>query len=175
MISPRVNLVIACLFSDKSVFENVLEECTHIWGNVDYVSKSFVFDSTDYYASEMGPGLYRCFLSFKVLITPEECLPIKHICTDIEKKFSISTNRTVNLDAGYIDTYKYVLFSYKEGGHKLFIGDGVWADMTLMYKKGTWYPFTWTFPDFKNDRYYRELITIREYYKIKLKEIAKFS
>lgn len=174
MNTTLVNLVITCIFSQNESLASALHECVTMWGGIDYQSKNFAFDMTDYYTPEMGNTLKRVFFSFEKLISPEKCVAIKHECEAIEKALSVASKRTVNLDPGYIDAHKYVLMSYKYGGQKISVGNNVWADMTLLYRKGTWFPFEWTFPDFKDKRYYNELLKIREKYKIKSKGIEKF-
>lgn len=174
MTEVAVNLIITCLFRDENLLQTALQECCLRWGDIDYHSKSFPFDITDYYTPEMGAGLQRVFVSFKKLLHPEEMVLIKHECERIETKVSLEGKRRVNIDPGYIDTNKYVLMSYKFGGQKIYIADSVWADMTLMYKKGRWLSFDWTFPDFKDARYHSELNKIRELYKIKCKNTEKY-
>ena len=43
--------------------------------------------------------------------------------------------------------------------------DGIYADLTLRYEKGNYFPFPWSFPDFKEGHYNKMLLRIRELYK----------
>ncbi len=168
MADEFVKLIITCIYSDSAQMKIARNRLEELWGPIDYMSPVFAFDMTDYYTAEMGAKLHRIFFSFENKISPEYCADLKITCATIETDFlRESGGRSVNLDPGYMDTFKYVLLSFKKGGQKIFLHDGVWADMTLMYRKGKWIPFPWTFPDFTSDRYYSELSKIRELLKIK--------
>ena len=72
--------------------------------------------------------------------------------------------RTVNCDAGYLDHNKVVLASAKEAGQKVYLDKGIYADLAGRYKNGAYRPFEWSFPDFKDGRYDKELLAIRALY-----------
>ncbi len=64
-----------------------------------------------------------------------------------------------------MDYHKIVLASAKFGGQKIYIGKGIYADMTLWYEKGHYKSFPWTFLDFKDGLYEKVFLRIREIYK----------
>jgi hypothetical protein len=92
------------------------------------------------------------------------------VANGIEQEFASRGNRTVNLDPGYLDYYKVVLASAKFGGQKIYMRDGIYADMTLIHFKGKWESFAWGFPDFKSGIYDEVLSTIRNLYKAQAKD-----
>lgn len=139
------------------------------WGDTDFVSEDFPFDETNYYEQEMGPGLRRRFYSFQELISPDLIVEAKLHCNVLEEQFTREGKRVVNLDAGYLDTYKVVLASAKFGGQKIYLRDGIYADMTLTMYKGKWESFVWGFPDFKSRKYDAVLSRIRDLYKEQLR------
>ncbi|MBI4242942.1 MAG: DUF4416 family protein [Planctomycetes bacterium] len=141
----------------KTLLEN-------IHGKIDYSSPAYPFNVTNYYEKEMGTDLSRSFFSFEKLIEPEEIIAIKQKSKSYENQFLTDGKRSVNLDPGYLDFYKIVLPSFKEGGHKLYIKDGIYLDIVLLYDKG-WKPFIWTFPDFSSGRYDTDFDKIRTFYK----------
>ncbi len=166
---PPVKLFLATLHRDVAVLEDAFRMLTDRWGATDFVSPDFPFDVTDYYEKEMGKVLLRRFYSFENLISPEEIVDCKVFCNLVEQRLASEGNRTVNLDPGYLDYYKVVLASTKYGGQKIYLRDGIYADMTLVMFKGKWESFAWGFPDFKSGNYDSVLSAIRNLYKIQAK------
>jgi hypothetical protein len=77
----------------------------------------------------------------------------------------------VNLDAGYMDYDKVVLVSAKYNGQKIYLDQGIWADLTLHYEKGQFNPYPWSFPDFKMGIYNDVFMEIRKKFKLQRKEL----
>lgn len=172
--SPNpVKLIIGLLVTNPTLVDNVCQQFEGRFGPVDFRSDIFPFDVTDYYTAEMGPGLLRVFLSFARLINPAELVAIKLYTTMVENSFLDQGNRRINIDPGYLDYHKLVLASYKYGGFKIYLSDGVYADMTLYYSKGTFHNFNWGFPDFKDGRYNSILLDIRRRYKDRLHRLDR--
>lgn len=169
-VSPAtpVKLFIVTLHRNSEVFDQALNRLKALWGESDFISESFPFDETRYYEQEMGPGLERRFLSFEPLVQPDQIVDVKLQTNRLEKEFADGSSRTINLDPGYLDHYKVVLPSAKFGGQKIYMRDGIYADMTLVMYKGKWESFAWGFPDFKSGRYDRVLSKIRDLYKAQL-------
>lgn len=134
------------------------------WGEIDFMGPDHLFDITHYYDREMGPGLTRRLITFARLISPECIREAKLACNEIEDRLAGESGRSVNLDIGYLDHNKIVLASAKGAGQKIYLGDGIWADLVGRYRAGRYQPFEWTFPDFRDGRYDRELAEIRRRY-----------
>lgn len=167
-----VKLFIAALFSDEERLEQALEECQQAFGPIDYRSDRFLFDVTDYYEPEMGAPIHRQFVSFEELISPGGLANYKVQTNTIEDSLAENNNRKVNLDTGYMDYHKVVLASAKYNGQKIYLDHGIYADPTLYYRKGTFHPYEWSFPDFKSStRYYDSLLEIRQRYKEQLQSL----
>jgi Domain of unknown function (DUF4416) len=168
-----VKLFVVTLHRDVSILEEAIRQFKAEWGETDFESEDFVFDETDYYEPEMGSGLRRRFYSFARLLPPDRIVEAKLHCKRIEDQFLQEGHRQVNLDAGYLDTYKVILASAKFGGQKIYLREGIYADMTLTMYKGKWESFLWGFPDFKSGKYDQALRQIRELYKIQNRQDAK--
>jgi hypothetical protein len=163
-----VKLFVVTLHRNAESLQSATSDLTKLFGPIDWQSEDFPFDVTNYYEKEMGSELLRRFLSFENLIMPDEIAQIKIRTNEVENKYRNENQRQINLDPGYLDTYKVVLASTKFGGQKVYLGNGIYADMTLVMYKGQWEGFAWGFPDFKSRRYDAVLSKIRDLYKKKL-------
>ena len=162
-VSP-VKYFAAVLYKEKSSYEQALRALEEKWGKIDVGGEDHLFDVTDYYEPEMGAPLYRRLVSFQSLFCPSLLPDVKLACNQIEQNLSIEGKRTVNIDAGYLDHNKVLLASAKEAGQKIYIGKGIYADLAGRYKAGRYQPFEWSFPDFRDGRYDRELLKMRAEY-----------
>lgn len=167
---PKVKLIAGILFSDDKFLNKSFELLRSEFGEIDYKSIHFKFDITDYYTSEMGDNILRIFISFKNLITPDLLADVKIQTNEIESELSITGKRTVNIDSGYLDYDKIVLASGKYNGNKIYLKNGIWADLTLHYQKGVYLPYPWSFPDFKKGEYNQVFLKVREIYKKQMKD-----
>lgn len=165
-----VKLFCGALYSHEQLLKKSQTLLTKKYGAIDFQGEQFSFDISEYYRPEMGWPIYRLFWSFERLIIPNEIARIKIECNGIEDQLAVDGNRKVNLDPGYLDYDKIVLASAKYNGQKIYLDYGIYADLTLHYEKGNYYPYPWSFPDFKNGEYNRTFLRIRELYKAQLKK-----
>ncbi len=167
-----VKMIAAILFSDSDLLDQAVSESEQLFDPVDYRSDQFLFDVTDYYEEEMGSPIYRQFVSYTSLGNPGNLADWKIATNQLEDRLAMDGSRRVNIDIGYLDYHKFVLASAKYNGQKIYLGKGIYADPTLYYRKGSFHPYDWSFPDFKaNDRYYDALLAIRQLYKAQLQEM----
>ena len=61
--------------------------------------------------------------------------------------------RPVNLDPGLIEPSKLVLATTKNYSHRIYIGHKMFAEVTLIYEKGDWRHFDYTYPDYRQSCY----------------------
>ena len=169
-VAPTTKLISGVLYTDKSLLQQAKSLMIQNYGEIDFESDVFIFDVSDYYHQEMGSQINRIFWSFEKLINPKDIARIKIECNKIEDQLAIQENRKVNLDPGYLDYDKIVLASAKYNWQKIYLDYGIYADLTLRYKKGNYYPFPWSFPDFKEGHYNNTLLRIREIYKSQKKD-----
>ncbi len=155
---------VAILFRSTEALNAGKRELVKRWGWLDFQGEDHEFDITNYYEPEMGAPLYRRLVSFELLCPPTELVAMKLGCNAIEDALAIEGKRSVNLDAGYLDHNKIVLASAKGRGQKIYLDNGIYADLISFYHDGRYQTFHWTFPDFKDDRYDQELLTIRRIY-----------
>ena len=158
-------LIIGAIYADQQWLLKAKSAMQRLSWEIQHQSQEIPFDQTDYYSTEMGEGLKRCFLSIKDLQSLEFSADWKLKTAEIEKQLSNKGKRRINLDPGYLDLSRVVLLSGKEGSHKIYLRNGVWADLVLLKDKGGYRNFPWTFPDIKTGRYDFFFLHIRAEFK----------
>lgn len=150
-------------------FDNAIRELTKRFGKIDLRMGSIPFAYTDYYKDEMGENLVRDWVTFGRLIEEEDIGKIKILTCKIEKKLSLNGKRTVNIDPGYVNLSRIVLTSTKDYSHRVYIGRGIFAEITLIYKHKNFISLPWTYPDYKDNIEFFEKIRERFYTNLNIK------
>ena len=163
---PRPAKLFASLIaSEDGLLDRCLEDLLVDFGEVDYVSERFPFDFTDYYAAEMGKKLFRRFVTFKDLISIPRLPEIKRSTNLLEERYSTPAGeRRVNIDPGYVCPEHVVLGTTKAYSHRPYLRDGIYADLTLIYRKRSFQPLEWTYPDYRQGEVLRLFNSIRGSY-----------
>lgn len=149
-MQPAVVRITGVLHPDPDWLEWTAAMLSHEWGPVGRRSETFPFDHTDYYNS-ISPALFRTFLSFQGLVGAGGLADWKNFSCSAEKMSGES--RKVNIDPGYVNGSRLVLASTKDHAHRIFLRDGIFAEVTLRYMKRRWVAFDCTFPDFSSGLY----------------------
>ena len=167
-----VKLIASIITSDPELLEAVCLHLENNYGPIDYRSERLAFDYTDYYKAEIGPGLFRHFVTFRDLIDPESLPAIKLFTNDLEATSSRPNGaRRINIDPGYITLHHLILATCKNFAHRPYLRDGVFADLTLLYKGGTFTALAWTFPDYGSPELITLLNSLRARYYEQLKSM----
>lgn len=150
-------LVVGVIFSREEAYVQALPLLEAAFGEIVMESPAMPWEHSRYYESEMGAPLRRKFLFFKTLVQQDMLAPIKVKTVEIEAALSSGGKRTVNLDPGYLTAAKLVLASNKDYSHRIYLGSGVYAEVTLRYSKGkrAYLPLENTYLDFKDTHYKR--------------------
>ncbi len=171
--SPQpVKLIVPMLSAHTKLLEDAREALVARFGPTDLVSAHLPFEYTTYYRAELGASLQRQFLSFERLIDPGELAAIKTYSNMLEEEWRVEERRRVNLDPGYLTPAKLVLASTKDYAHRVYIGEGVYAEVTLAYRGGDFRSWPWTYPDYQSESYLCILRKIREIYMFQLKALS---
>lgn len=136
------------IFNDMVAMPGIEAELTHLLGVIQDRSPLQKFSHSDYYASEMGKDLSRYFLLFTSLAPRDQLAEIKLRTNEIEARFAEGAKRTVNIDPGYVALEHVVLATTKGFTHRIYLGKGIWADLTLIFEKGGYRALEWTYPDY---------------------------
>lgn len=164
-----VKLVISLFLHHKDLFESAAGMLTDRFGPPDLVSSWFGFDFTDYYQPEMGAPLYRRMMAFKILIAPGDLARIKLATNQVEQRYLKNKDRAINIDPGYLAAERFVLASGKNFTHRIYIGRGIYADLTLIYTRGSFQALSWTYPDYRGKDMLTFLERVRRKYLLDVK------
>ena len=153
-----VKLIIGILAADELSLKTAVEAVGKKFGQIDCTSGVWPFDTTDYYEQQAGENILRQFVSITKLIHPGKLAKIKHRTNKLEKKLAekleMDLPRPVNLDPGYIGASKLVLATTKNYSHRMYIGEQMFAEVTLIFAKGGWSPLPYTYPDYRQQKYF---------------------
>ena len=162
-------LVIGFFLKEKNLGIPVVENLIERFGEVDIVSEWMPFDQTTYYEPEMGAPLYRRMMAFETLIQQNQLAEVKLFANEIEKQYADNGKRLVNIDPGYLLLERFVLSTGKNFAHRIYIGKEIYADLTLIFRKGRFELLPWSFPDYAGDRVQTFLMRVRGKYARDLK------
>ena len=168
-----VKLIMPMISGCAELFETVATALTEHFGPIDYRSPRLSFTHTTYYDAEFGLNLERCFLSFETLIDPGRLATIKVLTNMLEQRWAEHGHRRINLDPGYISQSKLILATTKNHSHRVYIGQGIYAEVTLAYRNKDFRPWTWTYPDYRTEAYLEIMRTIREVYISQLRALRE--
>jgi hypothetical protein len=139
------------------------------FGPLAAVSEAFDFTETDYYTSSMGTDLRKQFIAAAHLIDPGSLPTVKLNSNRWEVEYAGSSDhpepRPLNLDPGYLTLAKLVLASTKDHAHRIYLGEGIYAEVTLNFRGHQWRPLEWTYPDYRRSDYQEFFTRCREFLK----------
>jgi len=169
---PEDVKLIASLFSRREgLIDQVISEMQKIFGPTDWISPGLFFDRTRYYAGEMGWPLHRRFIAFQDLMRPEALVEAKLKTNDLEKRHLESGKREINIDPGYVSLERVVLATGKNYTHRIYLSRGIYADLTLVFRKGSFQMLDWTYPDYAAAETIGFFNDLRENYKRQIRGI----
>jgi hypothetical protein len=163
-----VKLFVGMLARQRELFSSAVDALARLYGPIDFHSNPSPWCHTDYYTHEMGKDLLRIFVFFGRPIDPGSLPEVKRITEMLEREHADATSsgyqRRINLDPGYITESKVVLATAKDFPHRVYIGQGVYAEATLHYNKACrgFVPLQHTYPDFRADDVLRWFNDARE-------------
>ncbi|MCK5506172.1 MAG: DUF4416 family protein [Thermodesulfovibrionia bacterium] len=161
-----VKLFVGMLSQDTSLFDELANKLSGIYGNIDFESPVWPWEHTTYYQEEMGAGLKRKFIFFEKLINPGDIAETKLKTVELEKQYlNGHGGRRINLDPGYLDAAKLVLVTTKDFSHRIYLNNGIYGEVTLIYSGKDYQSLPYTFPDYRTEEYHEVFRKVREMYK----------
>lgn len=166
--SPAL-LFLAAFSRHAEALEWARQKACQRWGPVALESPAFEFSETGYYRASMGEGLLKQFFAFEQLIDPERLVEVKLQTNDWEAEYAAlgrhEEPRPLNLDPGYLTLAKLVLASTKDHWHRLYLGRGIYAELTLHFRGGRWRTSEWTYPDYQREDFHAFFTACRDFLK----------
>ena len=129
-------------------------ELTQWYGKIDAESAGIPWNYTEYYQDEMGKGLLRQWVRFESLFAPEHLAKCKLETnmaeTLLARQFQRGVTRPINIDPGYVHKYKVVLATTKDHSHRVYMREGIYAEVTLHWSQNRWTAWPWTYADYQS-------------------------
>ena len=166
--SHRPVLLLAAAFSRYgAALEWAKQTLEAAWGHVALESPRFDHRETNYYEATMGPDLKKAFFAFERLVDPatlaERKLQAIAWEDEYRRRASHSEPRPLNIDPGYLTEAKLVLASTKDRDHRIYLSQGIFAEVTLHFHRGQWASRPWTYPDYQRADYHEFFSRCREF------------
>ena len=144
------------------------------YGPIALAGEPFAFTHTTYYEPTMGPGLTKQLLAFRDLVA-SDCLPAVKLHTnaleaELAATGTFSETRPLNLDPGILTLGKFMLATTKDQAHRIYLRDGIFAEVTLRFEAGAFEPWPWTYADYREPAVRSFLKEAREFYRARLGE-----
>jgi len=161
-----VKFIVGLLAISQEILAEARELVAREFGAVESLSAVWPFNSTKYYGKEMSERLLRQFASLAEPGDPADIVKFKLTCNSAEladaRERGRGQRRAINLDPGYITPAKLVLASTKDYSHRVYLGRGIYAEVTLQYESGSWRSFPWSYPDYRGPSYHEFFSQVRK-------------
>ncbi|HPN73316.1 MAG TPA: DUF4416 family protein [Candidatus Omnitrophota bacterium] len=163
-LGVKVKLFTSVIYKDEDRFAAAETALRDLFGEKEDLEFFSAFDYTDYYYPELGRPLNRKVIVFKDLVSLEGSYKTKVETNELERKFSSCGRRTVNIDPGYLTEAKLALFTTKDYSHRIYSGEGIFAECTLFFRDGIFNVWPWTYPDYGSAEMREFFGKVRELY-----------
>jgi hypothetical protein len=156
-------LITALMTNDKNLFASALKDFENKFGDCFLVSPWFEFSHSKYYENEMGENLLKRFICFKNPLNQDSLPDVKNTAYEIENRYLQDNKRKINIDPGILTPDKYVLSTFKNFSHRIYLGDKVFAEVEFIFKNNEPAFFEWTYPDYRQREVCEFFMTARRY------------
>ncbi|HDL01205.1 MAG TPA: DUF4416 family protein [candidate division Zixibacteria bacterium] len=149
---PPGKLIVSIIYSSLDALSDALNVLERKFGKIQYETLEVECEQAPLYTEEMGNKLSHRFFSFEKNISRDSLTSIKAACYKIEAQFSDNIDnypfRTVNIDPGLLTPTTLVMASHKEESHKVYLKDGVYGEIVMIYAHGGFCRLPWTKSDY---------------------------
>ncbi len=154
---PPAKYFFAVMTGEDAYHKEAEERLEARLGPIEDRSERYLFSEyATYYEREMGSPLWKYFLTLRQLESMDSLVEVKLFVEEVEQQLAVSPesgtagdrSRTVNLDPGYVTGWSLVLATVKNRAHRIYLGQGIFAEVTLIYRDRAFQPLPWTYPDY---------------------------
>jgi hypothetical protein len=167
-----VLLVVAVFSRHPAASAWARERLEAAFGPVALASPEYDFAQTRYYEPTMGPDLRKQFLAFERVVAADCLAEVKQRTNALEQELAgtglYPEPRPLNLDPGVLGLGKFLLATTKDQAHRVYLRDGIFAEVTLRYHAGAFEPWPWTYADYRLPLVLAFLQEAREFYRRRL-------
>jgi len=172
---PDPVLLVVAVFSRRpEALAWAQQRLEQVFGPIALESQAYDFNQTAYYEPTMGPGLRKQFLVFHNLIPADRLPEIKLRTNGIEVELAHANRypeaRPINLDPAILTLGKFLLATTKDQAHRIYLRDGIYAEVTLRFQAGVFEPWPWTYADYHLPLVRAFLKEARDFYRQQLNE-----
>jgi Domain of unknown function (DUF4416) len=167
-------LVVAAFSRHEHALAWARERLESAFGPVGLASEPYEFHQTTYYEGTMGAGLRKQLLALRHLTALDDLSRIKKFTNDLEQQLAqlgtYPEARPLNLDPGMLTLGKFMLATTKDQAHRIYLREGIYAEVTLRFQGGAFEPWPWTYADYREPHVRGFLGQARDYYRDRLRE-----
>lgn len=160
------SLFCGLLFSDRAVLSEAVSGLQDIFGPYLLASEPFAWDFSGHYDAELGRPVLRSFLFFPPQFDPSLLPDAKLLAISLEERLSLNARRRVNIDPGFLALSKVVLASAKNYSHRIYLGKGIYGELTLRCVKDRFEAMPYTYHDYRDERTLSVLLQARSLLKL---------
>jgi hypothetical protein len=172
-LPPPVLLVVAAFSRHPEALAWARQRLEDACGPVALAGSAYAFDQTAYYEPTMGPGLRKQLLAFRDLVAADALADLKRQTNALEGELAAAgaypEPRPLNLDPGVLTLGKFHLATTKDQAHRVYLHDGIFAEVTLSFRDGAYEPWPWTYADYRLPAVLAFLQEARGFYRRRLR------
>jgi hypothetical protein len=172
-LHPKVLLVVAIFSRYEDLLNLCRQRLEERFGPVAPLTFEYAFNQTRYYEPTMGTELRKRLLAFHDLVAPDSLADIKQATNGLERELADSgffaEPRPINLDPGILTLGKFLLATTKDQAHRVYLRNGICAEVTLRFEAGNFEPWPWTYADYRQPELRAFLTDARSYYRERMK------
>lgn len=159
------------LYQQKAVSRSILiSDFEKIAGPVLVYTHPY-YPMAQYYSSEMGEldDLKRLFFVGLQPVERESLLSAKKCALSWERVWENAGQRQINIDPGLLTLENVVLSTAKPYSHRIYLADGIYAELCLTFKEGCYSALEWSYPDYSHEQVIDFFHFLRSFLKARIK------